>query len=542
MIHQTFHRDRFTWLAYFSLAVYGYFLNVLGPITPFLKAELDLTYTVSSFHFTAFAIGILFIGVGGHVIIQRIGHRRALWLGLFGMSLSALFLLLGRTPLVTIGASFLMGLIGSLILAIVPAALSDQHGEMKAVALSEANVTASLLATSAPLLVGWFADSIGWRWALGLMACIPVLMFLGLGKNSSPLPSSKPSGTDQPSQPLPALFWLYWVALVLGVSVEFCMVFWSADYMEQVLGLIKADAAQAVSLFLAAMIAGRMLGSRLVQRFSTRAVVAVSILIAGIGFLLFWRAENGLLGLSGLFITGLGVANLYPLILSLAINAANGNTIQAGARATLASGTAILALPLALGRLADAVGIRSAYSIVIALLVSVFLISQIARRIPAAPRRVNNTNGGTMKQLPDPENAPVLRTDFSDQASWEKICEEIQEPVGIFRFRANVEFLDDMEYVGMSTNELLELLPHDYNHNFIIIVDRAAVSLPEHPLLIVDLYERSGHEFRAIPSTIQSIENNLSIGNMDFEEFAEAAGEDGVFRGFPNDGQNPWLT
>ncbi|MCK7485401.1 MAG: hypothetical protein MZU97_07455 [Bacillus subtilis] len=35
-----------------------------------------------------------------------------------------------------------MGLVGSLIIAIVPAALSDQHGGMKAVALSEANVIA----------------------------------------------------------------------------------------------------------------------------------------------------------------------------------------------------------------------------------------------------------------------------------------------------------------------------------------------------------------------------------------------------------------
>jgi fucose permease len=382
MLPQTFHRDRFTWLAYLSLAFYGYFLNGLGPITPFLKDELELTYTVSSFHFTAFAVGILLVGLGGHLLIQCIGKQRSLWLGLFGMSLSALLLLVGRSPIITIGAAFLMGLIGSLILAIVPAALSDQHGEMKAVALSEANVIASLFATSAPLLVGWFAHTIGnWRWALGLMAGIPILMFLGLGKNSSTSVTSAAEERTQANQSLSSLFWIYWVGIVLGVSVEFCMIFWSADYMEQVLGLSKADAAQAVSLFLAAMIVGRVLGSRLVQHFSTRAVVTVSIFIAGMGFLLFWRTDNTLIGLSGLFLTGLGVANLYPLILSLAISAANGNTVQAGARATLASGTAILALPLILGSFADAVGIRSAYGVVVLLLISVFLISQVAGRV-----------------------------------------------------------------------------------------------------------------------------------------------------------------
>lgn len=376
----TFHRNRFTWLAYLSLAVYGYFLNILGPITPFLKDELSLTYTLSSFHFTAFAVGILLVGLTGHILIQRIGQQRSLWLGLFGMSVSVVLLVSGRHPVVTIGACFLMGWVGSLILAIVPAALSQQHGESKAVALSEANVIASLFAACAPLLVGWFANSIGWRWSLILVAVVPILMFIGLGRNSSSTASGSERSTTS-NAPLPWLYWIYWVAIVLAVSVEFCMVFWSADYVEQVLGLLKADAARSVSLFLGAMIVGRTLGSRLVQRFSTRGVVLVATAIAALGFVLFWMGTDRLLSLSGLFLAGLGVASLYPLILSLAIGAAEGNTVQAGARATLASGTAILALPLALGRLADAVGIRAAYGVVLVLLVGLFLMIQLARTV-----------------------------------------------------------------------------------------------------------------------------------------------------------------
>ncbi len=386
---RTFHRDHFTWLAYLSLAFYAYFLNVLGPITPFLKEELQLSYTVSSFHFTAFAVGILLIGLGGHWLIQRIGRWRSLWIGAIGMSLSALLLLAGKIPVITIGACFLMGLIGSLILAIVPAALSEQHGELRAVALSEANMISSVVATAAPLMVGWFAHFIGgWRLALGIVALTPIFLFLGLGKDTSPTATSTNEELTQTNQPLSSLFWIYWLAIVLGVSVEFCMIFWSADYLEHVLGMVKANAAQAVSLFLAAMILGRIAGSRLVQRFSTHRVVIFSILIATFGFLVFWKTENVFIGLSGLFITGLGVANLYPLLLSLTIGAANGNTIQASARTTLASGTAILTLPLVLGRLADEVGIRSAYGVVILLLVSVFLISQIAGRNSLAQQNV----------------------------------------------------------------------------------------------------------------------------------------------------------
>jgi len=291
---------------------------------------------------------------------------------------------MGKSPVITIGASFLMGSIGSLILVIVPAVLSDQHEEFKAVALSEANVIASLFATGAPLLVGWFAQWLGqWRFALGILALFPIFMFLGMRNDRAPEISPVHEMSTRSRRALPRLFWVYWVALFLGVAVEFCMVFWSADYLEQVLGIGKASAAQAVSLFLAAMIMGRVIGSRLVQRFSPRTVVSISILIAGLGFLLFWRTETVFLGLSGLFLTGLGVANLYPLLLSLAIGAAHGSSDQAGARATLASGTAILALPLALGRFADAVGIRLAFGVVLVLLISVFLISLIARDTPS---------------------------------------------------------------------------------------------------------------------------------------------------------------
>ncbi len=385
---QTFQRNRFTWLAYLLLAFYGYFLNVLGPITPFLKDELKLSYTVSSLHFTAFAIGMLLAGLGGHWLIERAGRGRALWIGAGGMSLGVFLLLAGKTPAITISASFLMGLIGSLILAIVPSALSDQHGEMRAVALTEANVISSLVVVAAPLLVGWFARvEGGWRAALGIVALTHIVLYLIFRQASVPPTASTPSALAQARQPLPFLYWAFWTAIVLAVSAEFCMVSWSADYLKNALGMSITDAAQAVSLFFVGMAVGRLAGSRLVRRFSTPGVVTASIVVASIGFLLFWLARITALGLAGLLVTGLGIASLYPLILSLAIGAAGSNTVQASARATLASGLAILTLPLVLGRLADAVGIGLAYGVVIFLLAGVFLIIQVAGRLSPTPRR-----------------------------------------------------------------------------------------------------------------------------------------------------------
>ncbi len=382
---QTFLRNRFTWLMYLTLAFYAYFLNILGPITPFLKDELSLSYTISSLHFTAFALGIIIVGLAGHYFIRFAGRQKSLWIGAVGLSLGAALLVLGRSPLVTIGASFLMGLVGSLILAIVPAALSDQHAENQAVAISEANVVSSLISAAAPLLVGWFALTAGgWRLALVVVALAPGALYFGLGRAAAPRTAGDSAPANARRQPLPGSYWVLWAALLLAVSVEFCMIFWSAEYMEQGLGLAKAEAAQTTSLFLAGMIGGRLAASRLVQRFAALKVVIASNLLAAAGFLVYWSAASPWLGAAGLFFTGLGVSSLYPLILSMAISAAGGNSVQAGARASLASGTAIFALPLVLGRLADAVGIRLAYGVVAFLLVGVFLIILLSARLSAA--------------------------------------------------------------------------------------------------------------------------------------------------------------
>jgi hypothetical protein len=137
-----------------------------------------------------------------------------------------------------------------------------------------------------------------------------------------------------------------------------------------------------------------------------------------------------------------------------------------------------------------------------------------------------------MKQIPETNNALVLRTDFSGAAAWESICAAIREPAGEFQFQAYVDFVSDPEYDGLTVEQLLSLIPQGSNHTFIFIVDHVALSRPDHPILVVDLYTEPGRTFRVIPSEMSSVENNLSIANMDFEDFAESVDEDGVFRGF----------
>jgi hypothetical protein len=141
-----------------------------------------------------------------------------------------------------------------------------------------------------------------------------------------------------------------------------------------------------------------------------------------------------------------------------------------------------------------------------------------------------------MADLPETHCVPVVRADFSNDAVWAQLKEEIISPTDE-GFLANVEFVEDRTLAGFDEETIVGAIPraypHRYEHPVMFVVDGATISSPDHPLLVVDLHEDDASEpFRSVPRQVQAIENNLSIANMDFFEFAESADGDRVFRGF----------
>lgn len=128
----------------------------------------------------------------------------------------------------------------------------------------------------------------------------------------------------------------------------------------------------------------------------------------------------------------------------------------------------------------------------------------------------------------------MVRTHSGDDAAWSYVCELIRQPVherGVI-FLAQVDFIESPLFCDRAVNELLAMVPPQYGHTFLFIVDNEATRGPEFPVLVLDLWDEPGRTFRAVPSQIGGIENNLSMANMDFREFADNVAQDGIFRGF----------
>jgi fucose permease len=143
----------------------------------------------------------------------------------------------------------------------------------------------------------------------------------------------------------------------------------------------KADASAAVSVFLAAMLSGRVIGSRLSRFLHVRLILHASAVLGLAGFLIFWLAKQPWLSLTGLFLAGLGQANVYPLTFASAIGVADGQTNSATSRLSLASGTANLCTPIIMGYIADRSGIFNAYAVVAVLWSLVIVLVWTANRL-----------------------------------------------------------------------------------------------------------------------------------------------------------------
>ncbi|MGE5333261.1 MAG: MFS transporter [Nitrososphaerota archaeon] len=379
-----FRRGRLTWASYWMLGYFAYLEAVLGPLMPFLRSDLRLSYTIASLHFSAFACGAVVMGATGDRLTQRWGRRASFWAGALGMAAGAMMVALSPMAVGTIAGAFLMGLLGDLLLITIQAALADFHGLWSSVALTEANVAASGFAILAAVSVGIITGA-GLGWRLAVLPALTVLALAGARFWSLRFPAATPKpstgGAEAArSAKLPWRYWVLWSLIAVETGLEWCIVYWGASFLATWVGFPRADAATSMGLFFLAMLVGRFAGSRLSRALPGLALVMASLLIALGGFLLFWLAPLPLVRLTGLFLLGLGLANIYPLGVALAAGTAPGQADQANARLAIAGGLSALAAPAVLGALADAIGIGSAFGIVIPMLLLALLIAWAASR------------------------------------------------------------------------------------------------------------------------------------------------------------------
>jgi uncharacterized protein DUF6924 len=139
--------------------------------------------------------------------------------------------------------------------------------------------------------------------------------------------------------------------------------------------------------------------------------------------------------------------------------------------------------------------------------------------------------------LPQPDDLAslVLRTDFSDDEAWAEVQAAIDTEV------SGATFVSDPAYDGVSIQALVDAdaaASEDEQITYLFLADATTMRDDERPLLAVDLWREPGRTFRVPARWYMDVSANLSIANMDFDEFADAVDEDGAYRGFGEDDED----
>ena len=380
-----FHRDRLTWVAYVVLAWFAYLQAAPGLVIPHLRDELDLSYSAGGLHVAAFAAGALVAGAISTWLERALGRRSLFWSSAAVMGAGAIGLAAGRIAELTIGSVLVMGFGGGLLLATIQAALADHHGERRAVALTEANVAASIAyVTLIGVLSLTAALHAGWRVALLASLAVPALAWWSSRRMAIDAPPPSPTAQGR----LPAVFWVAATMLFCMTSAEWCVAAWGASFVEEATD-VSADAAVALMAgYFGGVLAGRTLGSRLTRRHDPARLLALALVVTTVGFAILWPSTGPAQALAGLLLLGLGLGNLFPMGVSVTVALAPARAAAASGRAVVTTSLAVLLAPLTVGALADATSLTAALGVVpVALALAAAALTLVRRaqtRRPAA--------------------------------------------------------------------------------------------------------------------------------------------------------------
>jgi fucose permease len=360
-----FVRDRLTWLAYLLLAWFAYLQAAPGLVIPHLRDELDIGYTLGGLHVAAFAAGALVSGLMSSWVEQALGRRRLLWSSAALMAAGAAGLAAAPVVAATLSSVLVMGLGGGLLLATIQATLADHHGDLRTVALTEANVAASLAYV---VLVGAFwcvaALDAGWRTALLVSLAVPLVAWVADRRVAIAAPAPPAEGHGR----LPAIFWVAAAVLVSCTAAEWCITAWGASFVDEALDLSADDAVSLMVGYFVGVLVGRVVGSRLARRHDPAPLLGAALVVAAVGFLVLWPASAPAQGIVGLALLGVGLGNLFPMAVSLAVSLAPTQASRASGRAVAVTSLAVMLSPLVVGTLADATSLHAALGAVPVLL------------------------------------------------------------------------------------------------------------------------------------------------------------------------------
>ena len=321
---------------------------------PRIKADLALSDAGLSVALLAFAAGGMVAMPLMGLFAHRLRSGPASIVAGFAFAAAIAWIGFARSLEILSVAAFLAGMTSGAVDVAMNANATEVERRWGRPIMSSFHAAYSLGGAAGAVLGAWLGG-VGTVWGLVGPALLSSLLVACavpfLGREGSDFGGSALAAPSRRLLPLAAL------AFVL-MAAEGAVGDWSGTYLARS-GVETGATAAAYAAFSLLMILGRVIGDRIVGAAGVRATVGLGALVAGVGLAISaaWPGLPG--GVVGFGLVGAGLANVVPVLFSVA--GRTGSSAAVGIASAATSGYAGLLMgPVIIGAVASATSLRSA--------------------------------------------------------------------------------------------------------------------------------------------------------------------------------------
>jgi MFS transporter, FHS family, glucose/mannose:H+ symporter len=349
-----------------GMFVFGIVMAVLGAVLPSLFGTIGFNKAAAGDLFLVMNFAMLAMTLLFGPLVDRFGFRAFLIASSLLVAAAFMLLTLASTYGLIVIAAIILGFGGGGLNGGTNALTSDIHEpEKRGSALNVLGVFFGIGAVTIPFLIGSLLSFLGLPNILlvaVVLSLVPLLFFALLRFPGAKQPQGFPL-RDAARIAKDPLLWLCGFLLFFQSGNEFTIGGWISTYLQESFGIQAAAAALILAGFWGALMAGRIVASRIVGALGNTRLVLLSAILALVAATVLRFTSSGAMAAAGVLLIGLGFAAIYPTVLAIVGNAfprfsgtAFGIVLGVGLTGGMIS-------PWVVGRMAQVSGLRQGLAI-----------------------------------------------------------------------------------------------------------------------------------------------------------------------------------
>lgn len=362
------------------------FVDIIGMTTNYVKEDFtSLNDTIVNLLAISCFIWFLIFSIPTSFLMNKIGRKKTVLVS-FLVQIIALCLIFFYYSFVSIMIAFSLVGIGNTILqvALNPLVTNVITKDKLTATLTLGQFVKAICSFTGPILVGWFSGLLfGWKLIFPVYAGISFIALIWLAM--TPIEESYKDSPNISFKNTISLFkdkyiFAFFIGIVVLVGVDVSMNITFPKFLQESCNLEVKVAGLGNSFYFFTRTIGSFIGGIILLKFSEYKFYKISITIGLIALVLMLFSRNIWLILTCVSLFGLGYANLFAIIFSLAIKKAPSHTNEISALLIMGvSGGAIL--PPLLGYITDLANSQRIAILIIAIvwLYLFFIISKVEK-------------------------------------------------------------------------------------------------------------------------------------------------------------------